>query len=829
MAEYIQIQGARQNNLKDISVDIPRHSFVVVTGVSGAGKSSLVYETVFAEAQRLFLENLSLSARQFLEQLRRPDVDRIHGLSPALAVRQTALRSSLRSTIGTYTDIYDFVRILYSRLGELWCDSSQAIVRSYTALEVAQEIVALEIGTRVYIQAPLELPSESQRPDWLRSIVAQGFTRAVVESEELLLEDVTAEKLQAAHSFQLVIDRILVKPEVLQRAEEAVQLAYQQTGGIVEIRTQQGDGAFSQKRYSKSLVCDRCGLQVVHCTPTHFSFNSPLGVCERCQGTGTNSENAIAKRCLGEPDTPPGFCTSCGGSRLAAPARLARFGSLSLVDLITLPLQKIPAALETQQIRSVDTPIATPLLAEIYSRVATLVDLGLGELPIGRSLQHLSRGELQRVQLAGILGSDLSGVLYIFDEPTSGLHPNQVSALVAALRSLVASGNSVVVVEHDLDVIRAADIVVELGPGAGNLGGELIACCPPSKLTELPQSLTGQFLSGRQNLRRQRRPDIANTEFVSIALPQLSIGTSIRLPLNAVTVVTGLSGSGKTRFLQNSVIPHFTVRGEAHPDDTSSVGQYQVVDFSEGITGITARSIPATIVGVFDPIRDLFASLTDSKSRGWGNSRFSFNVKGGRCEQCSGSGERKLAIEFLPELQAVCESCEGARYSSTTLEIKFKGYSIGDVLKLTVEQALPIFAAIPKIQRKLTVVSEIGLGYITLGQSAESLSGGELQRLRLSAELSKVTKGPTVYVFDEPSLGLHSADIQVILEIFDRLIHQGHTIVVAEHMLEFAAVADWIIECSPTTLNAGTPKEHCLNRDSLTGALLQARRLITLD
>ena len=927
------VRGAREHNLKNIDVTIPRDRLTVITGLSGSGKSSLAFDTIFAEGQRRYVESLSAYARQFLGLMEKPDVDAIEGLSPAISIEQKTAGHNPRSTVGTVTEIYDYLRLLYARAGTPHCANCGRPVERQSAGQIADTLLGWPDGTKIEILAPIVRGRKGEFRDQFESARKQGFVRAMVDGALIELADPPKLNRKVNHDVSVVVDRLAVRADDRGRLTDSLETALRLADGLVEITKHMGGGKQETQLFSEKYGCPTCGISLPELEPRHFSFNSPFGACPACSGLGTR-RSASAELVLGDPsisllegvvlpwgeadgylrrvilpalakqlkfelNTPWGklaprvqevllyglskkrgdpeaagkwegilsnvqrrynettsdairseleeymvvaVCPECKGMRLKpeslavtiAGKNIGEFGELSVSDandfVVSIPI-RAPGK------PGLDADIAGPILKEVRERLRFLVDVGLEYLTLSRSAESLSGGEAQRIRLATQIGSRLVGVLYILDEPSIGLHQRDNARLLATLMRLRDLGNTVIVVEHDEETIRAADHLIDLGPGAGKHGGEVIAEGTVAEVMANPKSITAQYLSGRARIEipAQRRPrDVRRTLRVEDAREHNLKNVNLEVPLGLFVAVTGVSGSGKSTLIEDilhralarhlyraRVIPgaHTRITGLEHLD--------KVIDIDQSPIGRTPRSNPATYSGLFTPIRELFAEMPEAKIRGYGPGRFSFNVKGGRCESCQGDGLVKIEMHFLPDVYVTCETCKGKRYNRETLEVRFRGLSISDVLELTVEDAYALFEHQPRISQKLATLNDVGLGYIHLGQSATTLSGGEAQRVKLATELSKRDTGRTLYILDEPTTGLHFEDVRMLLHVLHRLVDRGNTVLVIEHNLDVIKTADWIVDMGPdggsrggTVVAAGTPEEVVRVKASHTGHYL---------
>jgi excinuclease ABC subunit A len=922
----IQVRGARVHNLKNIDVDLPRDCLVVLTGVSGSGKSSLAFDTIYAEGQRRYLECLSSYARQFLDQLERPDVDAIEGLPPTVAIDQRAGTANPRSTLGTVTEIYDYLRLLFAKVGKPHCPACGVPIIRQTPEQMVNQLMRLKDGQKVQILAPLVRDRKGQHVDIFQAIRRAGLIRARVDGELIEVTDQPPKLAKAkAHTIEAVVDRIAIREGIRPRLAESLDLALKLSdGGVVTLTD--SPGGWVEQFFSIHLNCPHCGAGLPAIEPRSFSFNSPHGACPECQGLGSRwafqpelvvpdrarswDEGAVVPWALlpaavkdpasyeaqvddflkrhhvarssavaswpakvwssfwsGEQAAGfPGLaslleqayeqarsesarkafdvyreeklCTACSGSRLRPESRAVQLADRSIADLTGLAISDLLGFFQSLTIEPAFEAIGAPLVGEIVARLRYLVEVGLIYLSLGRGADTLSGGELQRARLAAQLGSGLMGVCTILDEPTAGLHPRDTDRLIASIRRMLEQGNSVLVVEHDASVIRAADWIVDLGPGAGPDGGTVVAAGTLGQLQASPASITARYLSQALQLAPDRSQRLAASPgWINIRGASLHNLKQVnaQIPLAAFTCVTGVSGSGKSTLINDvlarnvrRVLNHGGPRGPS-PDGISGLDAIdQLVEVDQSPIGRGPRSTPATATGVFDEVRRVFALTREAKVRGYGYGRFSFNAKGGRCEACRGLGQRRLPMRFLPDLHVTCEVCGGKRFNRQTLEVKFKGKSIGDVLEMRVDESRSLFEAVPRVMRGLNALHDVGLGYLTLGQSSSTLSGGEAQRIKLAAELGRPATGRALYLLDEPTTGLHFADIERLLTILNRLADLGHTVVVIEHQLDVIASADWVIDLGPDGGEAGgqivamgPPMEIARNDASHTGRALR--------
>jgi excinuclease ABC subunit A len=910
MLDRISVRGARQHNLKNIDVEIPRNTLTVITGLSGSGKSSLAFDTIYAEGQRRYVETLSPYARQFLDQMERPDVDSIDGLSPAISIEQKTTTRSPRSTVGTITEIYDYLRLLYSSIGVPYCPNCDKPITRQSTEQILRQIMTTLRDQRVMILAPVVRGRKGEYRKELERFAQQGFVRARIDGVLRSLDEPITLDRRRNHTIEVVVDRLLVKPGIERRLEASIETAARLANGLLVVAPVEGE----ERLYSQKLACPDCGASVPELEPRSFSFNSPYGACETCSGLGSTWSFDPAK-VIADPGKPllegglgpgggsayllhrlkeaarrlrldlsvpfeelpaktqkllieggngfPGLlkildevyeqagesyrewlmdymspvtCPACKGKRLKPASLAVRVQGLSIADFTALPVSRALPLIKSWKFSPREMEIAGRILEEITRRLEFLEAVGLGYLSLDRSAATLAGGEAQRIRLATQIGSQLRGVLYVLDEPSIGLHPRDNERLLDTLVRLRDMGNTVIVVEHDQETIERADYVVDLGPGAGRLGGHVVACGRPQEIARNPASLTGQYLAGLQRIPvpQKRRQGNGRKLVVRGARQHNLKNIDVEFPLGTFIVVTGVSGSGKSTLVHDIVYralmrhlhgsreepgEHDAIEGLEHID--------KVIQIDQSPIGRTPRSNPATYTGVFTPIRELYAMLPESRERGYKPGRFSFNVKGGRCEACEGDGVKRIEMSFLPDVYVTCEVCRGRRYNQETLQVKYKGYSIADLLEATVEEALGVLGNIPQIASKLQTLVDVGLGYIHLGQPATTLSGGEAQRIKLARELSKRQTGRTFYILDEPTTGLHFDDIRKLLDVLQRLVDLGNTVVVIEHQLDVIKSADWIIDLGPEGGDAGgyvvatgTPEQIARHRKSYTGQAL---------
>ncbi len=940
MGDRLVIRGAREHNLRDVSLDLPRDALIVFTGLSGSGKSSLAFDTIFAEGQRRYVESLSAYARQFLGQMDKPDVDFIEGLSPAVSIDQKSTSRNPRSTVGTITEVYDYLRLLYARIGKPHCPACGSPIARQTPQQIVDQVLQLPAGTRFQVLAPVVRERKGEYAELFRHLQSQGYSRARVDGMVVALEDPPTLKKQEKHSIEVVVDRLTVKPESRRRMTDSVETALRLSNGLVVLELVDLDAGDPGREvtYSEHLACVKDGLSFEELEPRSFSFNSPFGACPECAGLGTRrevdpelvvpdpsltlSEGAISpwsggnvsdyfRRLLAalcdelgiDMDTPwerlpaksrrailnghptevvvryrnrygrqrsyattyegvipylerrhqesesdaarervEGYmrevpCGACEGARLKPLSLAVTISGKSIAQVAALPIGESMGLLAGLRLSKRDAAIASRVLKEVNERLQFLVDVGLHYLSLDRPAATLAGGEAQRIRLATQIGSGLVGVLYVLDEPSIGLHQRDNRRLIETLVRLRDLGNTLIVVEHDEDTIRTADWVVDIGPGAGEHGGRIVVSGPVEELLASGESITGQYLTGKRTIDVPaiRRP-IGDRSLTVVGATEHNLrDVSASFPLGCLVAVTGVSGSGKSTLVNDVLfnvlardlngarhVPgrHRRVDGLEHVD--------KVVHVDQSPIGRTPRSNPATYTGVFDHIRKLFAQAPEAQVRGYQQGRFSFNVKGGRCEACSGDGTIKIEMNFLPDVYVPCELCHGARYNRETLEVHYKGKTIAEVLDMPISEALDFFSAIPPIARHLQTLVDVGLGYVRMGQSAPTLSGGEAQRVKLAAELQKRSTGRTVYVLDEPTTGLHFEDIRKLLGVLHSLVDKGNTVIVIEHNLDVIKTADWVIDMGPeggsgggTVVATGTPEQVAATKASHTGAFLK--------
>jgi excinuclease ABC subunit A len=827
MQEFIVIKGAREHNLKNIDLSIPRDALTVITGPSGSGKSSLAIDTIYAEGQRRYVESLSAYARQFIEQLRKPDVDYIEGLSPSISIDQKTVNRSPRSTVGTITEIYDYLRVLYTRIGKQYCYNCGSPISKQGSADIIDSVMSLPEGTRIQILSPIVRDRKGEYRKELQKMRREGFIRARIDGEMTdLTQDISLRK-QKRHTIEIVIDRLIIKPGIDRQLKEAIEAALGYADIVmINLLAEKKDILFS-----KTAVCPRCGISYPEVNPMSFSFNSRQGSCPACNGLGFENLDEDSTELDGHR-----YCRLCHGLRLRKEALGIKIRGTNIAEVAKLPVKGAIHFIGGLDLTDRESEIASRIMKEINDRLLFMEKVGLGYLTLDRPSLTLSGGEAQRIRLATQLGSSLTGVLYVLDEPSIGMHPRDCVKLLQSISAIKEAGNTVIVVEHDEETIRWADHVVDMGPGAGLRGGWVAASGRPDQIEKDVNSITGRFLSGSLTIEtppRRRAP----MDFINIlSAREFNLkDITVDVPLGVFTCITGVSGSGKSTLIieilykalcreiyGSRLVPggYGEIRGMDKISRVTSVDQSPL--------GKTPRSNPATYSGVFSFVRDIFAQVSDSRIRGYSASRFSFNLTGGRCESCKGDGLKKVEMHFLPDVYVPCDTCKGKRYNKETLDIRYKGKNIAEVLDMTVSEALQFFSAIPPIRQKLEVLEDVGLGYLQLGQPASTLSGGEAQRVRLSKELAKTSKGNTLFILDEPTTGLHFVDIQKLVNVLNRLVDPGNTVIVIEHNLDVIKSADYVIDLGPgggeeggRIVAYGTPEEVSANPDSYTGDFLK--------
>jgi excinuclease ABC subunit A len=931
-SERIVISGAREHNLQDVDLELPRDALIVITGLSGSGKSSLAFDTIYAEGQRRYVESLSAYARQFLGLMEKPDVDSIDGLSPAISIDQKTTSRNPRSTVGTVTEIYDYLRLLWARIGTPHCPQCGAEITGQTQEQIADRLMALDEGTKFMVMAPVVRGRKGEYGKLLEQMRLEGYSRAVIDGEMRRLDDEIALDKKYKHDISVVVDRLVMKPNLRRRLSESVEAAAGLAAGLVEVELIDGETLL----FSEQFACLECGTSIPELEPRIFSFNSPHGACDRCHGLGFQKVidpdlvvpdptlslaegalqpwnrgvtaywrrliAAVAEEYEVDVDKPwsklkkaereiflngtggerhqvtytnrfgrrrsykvrfegilnqlqrryeetdsdtnreriEGYmaeqpCPDCGGARLRPETLAVKVGGISIAEYSALSARAAAQWIDELEMTETQRAIARLIVREISERLAFLDNVGIGYLSLARSARSLSGGEAQRIRLATQIGSSLVGVMYVLDEPSIGLHQRDNEKLIGTLDRLRDLGNTVIVVEHDEGTMLAADHVVDLGPGAGEHGGHVIAEGAPKEIAANAASLTGQYLSGKRSIEvPAERREPSGALLVRNAREHNLKGIDVAVPLGVFCCVTGVSGSGKSTLVNETL--HHAVANRLHQaklrpgahDGVDGLSQVdKIINIDQSPIGRTPRSNPATYTNIFDHIRQLFAQTQEARARGYKPGRFSFNVKGGRCEVCRGDGQIKIEMHFLPDVYVPCEQCHGKRYNRETLEVRFKGKNIGDVLEMSVEEALSFFENVPKIARRLRTLHDVGLDYIRLGQPATTLSGGEAQRVKLATELSKVATGDTLYILDEPTTGLHFADVQRLLDVLGRLVDAGNTVVVIEHNLDVIKTADRLVDLGPEggeeggeVVATGTPEEVAAVESSYTGRFL---------
>jgi excinuclease ABC subunit A len=821
----IQIRGASVHNLKSVDIDIPRDALTVITGVSGSGKSSLAFDTLYAEGQRQYIDSLSAYARQFLDQLARPEVDSIDGLAPTLAIDQRVGTSGGRSTVATVTEIYDYLRLLYARVGVPHCCHCGSRIAQQSSERIRESLLALPENTKVVLLAPMVRGRKGYHRDILNKIQKSGLVRARVDGEYYAIEEVPELAPRKNHTIEAVVDRLVIRKGVEARLTDSLLLSLKLGQGVVTISKETQSGVWSDGVLSTLNACLNCGASFDELEPRTFSFNSPYGACSQCDGLGM-LQDAI--------------CSACKGARLRPEALAVTINELSIDRLLAKSLKDSRVWVETVTscLGDSESLIARPIQREVIGRLSYLEEVGVGYLTLDRPAETLSGGEMQRVRLATSLGSGLVGVCYVLDEPSIGLHPADHDRLIGCIQSLRKAGNTVVIVEHDEATMLSADFLIDMGPGAGEQGGAIISKGTPEEVIADPASITGRFLSGKEGMRlpkaRRSAKDGQQIVLREATLHNLKSVTA-EFPLGCFIGVSGVSGSGKSTLINDTLYPAIAERLGLK---TSSAGPFRellgceevdkLVPIDQSPIGRSSRSCPATYSGVMDEIRQIFASTRVAKARGFGANRFSFNSSSGQCELCKGHGEEKIEMNFLSDLSITCSRCGGKRFNRQTLQVRFKGLSVADVLNLSVDQAAEVFESIPKISRLLESLQKVGLGYLHLGQSSKTLSGGEAQRIKLGSELAKRATGRTLYLLDEPTTGLHFADVRRLIAVLDELVEGGNTVIVIEHQFDLLASCDWLIDMGPeggegggNILGMGTPERVARLDGSATGFYLR--------
>ena len=835
MAGNIVIKGARVHNLKNIDLEIPRDRLVVITGVSGSGKSSLAFDTLYAEGQRRYLESLGADARQLLQRLEQPDVDSIEGLSPTIAVQQKPGLASRRSTVGTLTDIQDYLRLLFARAGTLYCVACGRALKVHTVEQIVDQLLALPPQTRLVILAPVPLRSPADAQLRLRDYTRQGFARVLIDGEMRELGDET--DVGAARRLDLVIDRLTVRDGIEKRLADSLETAARHGGQMITVQVLDGSEGERELMFSLKSVCPNCAAALPEITPGLFSFNSPEGACPGCNGLGSVVKSDGRARAE-DDDGAATPCPECGGARLRRESRAVKVGGRDIVEISAWPIASALEFFTHLALGEERRIVGHKIIDQMLRRLRVMADLGLEYLSLDRPTITLSGGELQRARLATQIGAAMAGVLYVLDEPSLGLHQKDNAKLLALLGRLRDIGNTVLVVEHDRETMRAADYLIDMGPAAGAAGGEVVAQGTPAEVARDERSLTGRYLSGRAQIAIPANRGRGAGEFVTVrnAAARNLKNLTVAFPIGAMTCVTGVSGAGKSTLVMEVLYRGVAarLRRAAKPDNTAQgkiVGWEhfaRVIGVDQTPIGRTPRSNPATYTGIYDHLRELFAQLPEARLRGYGSERFSFNVSGGRCEACAGEGVTRVDMHFLADLYVTCAVCRGRRYNRETLAIKYKGLSVADVLDLTVDQALELLGNVPPIHDRLRALRDVGLGYLQLGQPASRLAGGEAQRVKLARELARRSTGRSLYVLDEPTAGLHFEDVKTLLELLDRLTDLGNTTVIVEHNLDVIKNADYVVDLGPgggaaggELVAQGRPEEIAAAAASATGQYLK--------
>ena len=936
MEDKLVIKGARENNLKNINIDIPKNKLVIMTGLSGSGKTSLAFDTIYAEGQRRYVESLSAYARQFLGNMEKPDVDSIEGLSPAIAIDQKTTSNNPRSTVGTVTEIYDYLRLLYARIGKAYCPNHNVVIESQTIKQMADTIDQYDDGDRLMVVARVVKRKKGTFKDYFADLLKDGYLRVNVDGHMYMLDEEIVLDKNKKHDIDVIIDRIVKKEGYRSRLIDALEVALKLTGGEAIVQNLTKD---KEELFSEHLACPICGFSVPKLEPRLFSFNNPLGACEDCKGLGIKNEVDLDllipdknlsineggiryfKTAVGtnriewqrflvlcqtydiDLDKPlkdftkkemnyvlygstepisyeiisdsgnvskttkyiegvqtlierryeettskwskewyasfmaEHTCPTCFGRRLNDQVLSVRVGDYNIAQFTEQSIVQALDFVDKLQLSEYERNIARLVLKEIHDRLSFLNNVGLGYLTLARRAGGLSGGEAQRIRLATQIGTRLTGVLYVLDEPSIGLHQRDNNKLIKSLQDIRDLGNSVLVVEHDEDTMKASDYIIDIGPGAGVHGGQVICAGTPEEVMQCPDSITGQYLSGKKKIAVPQNRRKGNGNFLEIkgAKEHNLKNINVKFPLGSFNVVTGVSGSGKSTLVNDILgkslmkhVYHSKEKPGAHKDILGTEYVDKVIEVSQDPIGRTPRSNPVTYTGVFDDIRDLFAQTNEAKMRGYDKGRFSFNVKGGRCEACQGDGLKKISMHFLPDVYVPCEQCKGKRYNEETLQVTYKDKNIYDILEMTVEEALGFFENLPKIKNKIQTLYDVGLGYVKLGQSATTLSGGEAQRVKLASELQKKSTGKTIYILDEPTTGLHSHDVARLIDVLQRIVDQGDTIIVIEHNLDIIKVADYIVDLGPeggdgggNVVVTGTPEKVAKCQKSFTGQFLK--------
>ena len=845
--DQITIRGARIHNLKNISVSFPREKLIVFTGPSVSVKSSLAFDTIYAEGQRRYIESLSVYARQFVDQMEKPDLDSITGLSPTISIDQKTINYNPRSTVGTVTEVYDFLRLFFSRIGKPSCYNCGKPIHSQTPQQIVDQILSLENQTKISILAPIVRERKGEHQKEFHDLRMKGFVRVRIDGEVFdLSEDIEIDKSKK-HTIDVFVDRFVLKEDRSQttsRLSESVELALKMGGGALILETTApGTTKPSEVLFSEKFACTDCGISYPEPEPRLFSFNSPLGACSECDGLGVlNSDEDVFEDKEDVDSETPLFhvdevCPSCNGARLRREALHFFIAGANINTLVNLPIDELGKFFSKLSLSPREKMVSSRITKEVIDRSGFLSDVGVGYLSLARSAKSLSGGEAQRIRLASQIGSQLVGVTYVLDEPSIGLHSRDNHKLIKILKRLRDAGNTVIVVEHDQDTMEHSDWILDIGPGAGKLGGEIISEGTIDDIKSDKKSVTGQYLSGRKSIpipKSRKLFDKSKVITIKGAKDNNLKNLTSEIPVGLFTCVTGISGSGKSTLIIDTLYPLIAKEiygSKTAPitiDSISGIEHFdKIIDVDQSPIGRTPRSNPSTYTGLFKFIRDLFASLPESKIRGYKPGRFSFNVKGGRCEACEGGGLKRVAMHFLPDVFVQCDVCKGSRYNRETLEIRYKGKNIAEVLAMSSRDALDFFDSVYFLKSRLKVLCDVGLDYIQLGQSATTLSGGEAQRIKLSKELSKIGTGKTLYILDEPSTGLHFEDVSKLIEILQRLRDQGNTVIVIEHNLDIIKSADWVIDMGPDggasggeIVAAGTPEQVAATKKSSTGQFL---------